>query len=146
MMDDARGRAERLNETCNALVNFARWARSGRGGAATCYSAEGRYRPELLRGDTLDDRRNPLPPIDVRDALLVFRAIGPAHGFPAKWYLAISAEFIWRLEGWQFVGYMRRHGYPISRRHEDIERLVGEAVAAAGNAIDKARGRAREVA
>jgi hypothetical protein len=126
--------------TIDRIVNFARWARTPRGAAlATCYSAEGRYRPEMLRGDEAVDRSAPKPePVDVRDALLVWRAINPTQGFPVRWYMAISARFIWRLQGYEFAGYMRRHKVPVTRNEDEHDRLVYQALSAARNVIERA--------
>lgn len=121
------------------LENWARWSRNRRASAKTCYSAEGRYRPELLRGDAEVDRRTPIPSVDSRDALLVFRAIGPAHGFPKRWFIALSAVFIERLPvGYQLAGYMRKHGIPVTRSEPEQHRLILESVSAAGAAITRA--------
>lgn len=121
------------DDTHARLVNWARWSRSGKGGPATCFSAEGRYRPERLTEAEEAERRNALPPIDSKDALLVLRAITPANGFPRRFYLALTAEYVWRLQIAQWQGFMRRHGSPVAAR--DIEALVNDAVCAAGNAI-----------
>ena len=126
--------------TVNRINNFAAWARTPRGEKlASCYSAEGRYVPELLRGDERADRSMPKPdPVDVRDALTVWRAINPVEGFPKRFYLAISARFIFRLKGWQFVGYMRRHDLPVGRSDEEHDGLVYQSITAAKNAIHRA--------
>lgn len=128
------------NAIVHRIINFARWARTPRGAAlATCYSAEWRYRPELLRGDEIADRSEPKPePVDVRDALLVWRAINPVQGFPSRWYMAISARFIFRLQGYPFAGYMRRHGVPVTRNEDEHDRLVYQALCAARNVIERA--------
>lgn len=127
--------------TTDRLVNWARWARDRGGRSAHCYSAEGRYRPEKLRGDTEEERRTPLAPIDVRDAMHVYRAIMVQNGFPKRMYLVLTAEFVLRLEVRQFQGYLRRHGHGgVSSR--DLEQLVVDAVHAAGNAIRRADDRA----
>lgn len=117
--------------THDRLVNWARWSRSGLHRLGTCYSAEGRYRPEVLRGDAEAERRTPLDPIDQRDALAVMRALSPAKGFPVRWYLALSARYIWRLDGFEFVGYMRRHKVPVGRSQSEHEMLIADAMRAA---------------
>jgi hypothetical protein len=127
-----------MQDTHDRLLNWARWSRSGKGGPATCFSAEGRYRPERLTEAEEAERRS-ASPIDARDALLVLRAITPANGFPVRFYLALSAEYIWRLQVPQWQGFMRRHGQSVQAR--DIEALVADARIAAKNAI-----RRREVA
>lgn len=125
--------------TTERIRNFARWARTPRGAkVASCMSIEHRYRPERLVGDEREDRSTPAPDIDVRDALHVWRAINPTAGFPARWYLAISARFILRLSGYEFAGYLRRHRLPVTRNQDEHERLVYEAMCAARNAIERA--------
>lgn len=125
--------------TAARIVNFARWARTPRGAKlSACMSIEHRYRPERLHADELDDRRTPAPDIDIRDALHVWRAINPTAGFPVRWYLAISARFILRLDGYQFAGYLRRHRIPVTRNQSEHDRLVKEALSAAKNAIERA--------
>lgn len=127
------------NETVSRVQNWAAWARTPRGAAlATCYSAEGRYRPEMLRGDELEDRSEPKRIVDVRDALLVWRAINPTQGFPVRWYMALSARFIFRLQGYEFAGYMKRHKVPVTRSEEEHDRLVYQALSAARNVIERA--------
>jgi hypothetical protein len=123
--------------TIDRIINFARWARTPRGAVATCYSAEGRYRPERLREGEEAERRTAPHPVDVRDALAVWRAINPTRGFPVRWYLAISARFILGLHGWQFAGYMRRHRVPVSRSDAEHDRLIAQALAAARVALER---------
>lgn len=125
--------------TVERIRNFARWARTPRGAKlSACMSIEHRYRPERLHADELDDRRTPAPDIDVRDALVVWRAINPTAGFPARWYLALSARFILRLEGFAFGGYMRRHGVPVGRSADEHDALVAQALSAARNVLERA--------
>ena len=125
--------------TVDRITNFARWARTPRGEAlARCYSIEGRYQPEQLRGDAERDRRTPDNPVDVRDALLVWRAISPANGFPARWYVAISGRFVLRLGRQDFAGYMRRHKVPVGWSEDEHDGLVYQALCAARNSIERA--------
>jgi hypothetical protein len=121
-----------MDKTHARLVNWARWARSGRGGAQSCYSAEGRYRPEGLTEEVAEERRSAIP-IDIRDALAVWEAIRPDNGFPRRLYLALSAEYIFRLERWRFRGYMRRHGEVLAAR--SVDDLVAMAVAEAAKRL-----------
>lgn len=126
-------------ETTGRIVNFARWARTPRGAKlSACMSIEHRYRPERLVGDAREERSAPAPDIDIRDAVHVWRAINPTNGFPVRWYLAISARFIFRLAGYEFSGYMRRHGVPVTRNDDEHDRLVYEALSAARNVIRRA--------
>ena len=125
--------------TVDRITNFARWARTPRGEAlARCFSIEGRYQPEQLRGDAERDRRTPLDPVDVRDALLVWRAISPANGFPVRWYVALSGRFVLRLGRQDFTGYMRRHHVPVGWTAQEHDGLVVQALHAARNAIERA--------
>lgn len=124
--------------TRDRLINWARWSRSGRGGPATCMSLEGRYvRPSLIDREDEGAREPKAAPIDTRDALLVYRAVNPVNGFPKKWSLALTAEFILRLEQRQFQGYLRRHGCG-GTSGRDLAQLVADAVLGAGNAIYRA--------
>lgn len=118
--------------THDRLVNWARWARD-RPSAMRCYSLEGRYRPEILRGDEETERRLATVPVDVRDALAVWRAINPANGFPARAAFALAAEYVFRMPPDMFSGYMRRHGFRV--RHRALAELVNEARYMARNAI-----------
>jgi hypothetical protein len=78
-------------------------------------------------------------PIDVRDALLVQRALCPTRGFPVKLRLLLSAEYIYRLDMPKLQGYMRRHGHGgINARA--VDSLVSDAVCAAANAIRRSGG------
>jgi hypothetical protein len=122
--------------TRDRLVNWGRWARSGKAPAAHCYSIEGRYRPERLTHDEEEDRRAVRAlPIDTRDALLVMRAVNPAiSGFPVRLHLALSAEFIFRLPPREFQGYLRRHGHG-GVSTQDLEPLVLTALHAARNVL-----------
>jgi hypothetical protein len=125
--------------TVERVTNWARWAHTPRGARlSACMSIEHRYRPERLLGDEMDDRRTPALVVDVRDALLVWRAISPANGFPTRWYLALSARFVLRLSGYEFAGYMRRHKVPVGRTADEHDGLVYEALSAARNAIRRA--------
>ena len=122
----------------NRLVNWARWSRSGKSSART-QSMEGRYRPEMLRDGEEEDRRSVSVPLDVRDALLVQRALCPTRGFPVKLRLLLSAEHIYRMDVPKMQGYMRRHGYAgINAR--DIDRLMADAMTSAQNAIRRSGG------
>ena len=124
------------NATRDRMVNWGRWARSGKAPAARCYSIEGRYRPERLTIDEEEDRRTVRPlPIDTRDALLVFRAVNPAiSGFPVRLHLALAAEFVFRLPPRNWQGYMRRHGYG-GIPTQEIDALVVSALHAARNVL-----------
>ena len=124
--------------TADRLINWARWSRSGKSSART-KSMEGRYRPELLRECEEAERRSASVPIDVRDALLVQRALCPTRGFPVKLRLLLSAEHIYRMDVPKMQGYMRRHGYAgINAR--DIDRLMADAMTSAQNAIRRSGG------
>lgn len=129
----SRGTVADLPSTHDRLVNWARWSRSGRAAGVT-RSIEGRYRPELLREGEERDRRSASVPIDVRDALLVQRALCPTRGFPTKFRLVLSAEYILRLDIPRMQGYLRRHGYG-GTNARDIDALTRAAVASAANAI-----------
>jgi hypothetical protein len=123
------------NSTHLRLVNWARWSRSGKAAART-KSIEGRYRPELLREGEEEERRSASMPIDVRDALLVQRALCPTRGFPVKLRLLLSAEYIYRMDVPNLQGYMRRHGHGgINSR--DINALLSTAILSAGNSIKR---------
>jgi hypothetical protein len=126
---------EELAGTHARLVNWARWSRD-RPAVVRCYSLEGRYRPELLRGDEEQERRHATMPVDVRDALRVYRAVNVTHGFPARMAFALAAEYVFRLPPEMFSGYMRRHGFPV--RHRALAELVNEARYMARNAILRA--------
>lgn len=117
------------------LINWARWSRD-RPAIVRCFSLEGRYRPELLRGDEEEERRHASIPVDVRDALRVYRAINTAHGFPAQQAFTLAAEYVFRFEPQMFAGYMRRHGFPIRQR--ELPAIVQGARIAARNAIERA--------
>jgi hypothetical protein len=127
--------------THDRLVNWARWSRSGRAPAVT-RSIEGKYRPELLREGELEDRRSVSVPINVRDALLVQRALCPTRGFPVKLRLVLSAEYILRLDVPRMQGYLRRHGHG-GTNARDIDALTQQAVAAASNNIRRMDARQR---
>jgi hypothetical protein len=123
------------NSTHLRLVNWARWSRSGKAAART-KSIEGRYRPELLREGEEEDRRSASVPIDVRDALLVQRALCPTRGFPVKLRLLLSAEYIYRMDVPKLQGYMRRHGHGgINAR--DLNDLLSSAILSAANSIKR---------
>jgi len=122
------------NSTHPRLVNWARWSRSGKAAART-KSIEGRYRPELLREGEEEDRRSASVPIDVRDALLVQRALCPTRGFPVKLRLLLSAEYIYRMDVPHLQGYMRRHGHAVNAR--DLNDLLSSAILSAGNSIKR---------
>ncbi|MEN9807217.1 MAG: hypothetical protein RL756_1737 [Pseudomonadota bacterium] len=128
-------RTERIESTRDRLVNWARWSRTSRNRLHTCCSIEGRYRPERLTEQEEADRRTADDPIDVRDALAVFRAVNPANGFPVRFTLALSAEFIFRLRPDQFRAYMRRHGEHV--REREYDELVRIAIHAAANALQR---------
>lgn len=129
-------------KTVDRVINFAAWARSPRGARlASCMSIEGRYRPEILRGDAEEDRRTASYAVDVRDALVVWRTITPANGFPKRWYLALSARYVMRCVGYDFVGYMRRHGVPVGRSADEHDALVYDALCATRNALERADSR-----
>ena len=123
---------DELSGTHERLVNWARWSRD-RPAVVRCYSLEGRYRPELLRGDEEQERRHATVPVDVRDALRVYRAVNVAHGFPARMAFALAAEYVFRMPPEMFAGYMRRHGFPV--RHRALAELVNDARYVARNAI-----------
>lgn len=123
---------DELASTHERLVNWARWSRD-RPAVVRCYSLEGRYRPELLRGDEEQERRHATVPVDVRDALRVYRAVNVAHGFPARMAFALAAEYVFRMPPEMFAGYMRRHGFPV--RHRALAELVNDARYMARNAI-----------
>ena len=100
---------------------------------------EGRYRPEMLRDGEEEERRSMSVPLDVRDALLVQRALCPTRGFPVKMRLLLSAEYIYRMDVPKLQGYMRRHGHGgINAR--DIDSLIVGAVTSAQNAIRRSGG------
>ena len=121
----------------NRLVNWARWSRSGKSSART-QSMEGRSRPEMLRDGEEEDRRSVSVPLDVRDALLVQRALCPTRGFPVKLRLLLSAEFIYRMDVPRLQGYLRRHGHGgINAR--DVDSLMADAVCAASNAMRRSQ-------
>lgn len=123
---------DELASTHERLVNWARWSRD-RPAVVRCYSLEGRYRPELLRGDEEQERRHATVPVDVRDALRVYRAVNVAHGFPARMAFALAAEYVFRMPPEMFAGYMRRRGFPV--RHRALAELVNDARYMARNAI-----------
>ena len=123
------------NSTHLRLVNWARWSRSGKSSART-KSIEGRYRPELLREGEEEERRSASMPIDVRDALLVQRAICPTRGFPVKLRLVLSAEYIYRMNVPTMQGYLRRHGHG-GINAQDIDALLSSAVMSAANSIKR---------
>jgi hypothetical protein len=128
-------REERIESTRDRLINWARWSRTSANRLHTCCSIEGRYRPERLTEQEEFDRRTADDPIDVRDALAVFRAVNPANGFPVRFSLALSAEFIFRMRPDAFRGYMRRHGEPV--REREYDELVRIAIHAAANALKR---------
>lgn len=117
---------DRGDPTVLRLANWARWARDRHGRREHAGSAEGRYRPEQLRGDEEEDRRAPGPSVDVLDALEVFARINPTGGFPTRSYLALSAAFVFRCRGESFRAFLRRRG--IGVRGREIESIVAEAV------------------
>lgn len=123
-----------LETTRLRIVNWARWARSRGGGKGACGSAEGRYRPEQLRAGEEESRRTPPTPIDNRDALYVLQKISPCNGFPARLYLALTAEYVFHLEPRSFQGYLRRHGCG-GVPTQDLAALVADAVLAADRVL-----------
>ena len=126
---------EDLADTHARLQNWARWARD-RPAVVRCFSLEGRYRPELLRGDEEQERRQASVPVDVRDALLVYRAVNVAHGFPVRAAFTLAAEYVFKMPQEMFSGYMRRHGFPV--RYRALHELVNDARYSARNAIRRA--------
>lgn len=81
-----------LDEVVDRLTNWSVWARERTGGSIIG-SAEVKYRPE--RGDQ-ETRRTPRLDIDALDAQVVGKAIAPAGGFPARWFLLIKLRFLIR--------------------------------------------------
>ncbi len=125
------------NDLRNRLVNWARWSRD-RPVTHRAFSVEGRFRPEILRGDEEEERRHASHPVDIRDALLVYRAIVPP-AFPREFAFALAGEFIFRFEPRIFIGYLRRHGIRV--RDRDLHQHVADAVFAAKAAIKRAENR-----
>lgn len=124
---------EDLHPVHERIVNWARWSRD-RPSACRVFSAERRYRPELLREDEEADRRQAPYPIDVRDALRVYRAITRPQ-FPREFALTLAAEFIFRLPPDRFCAYLRRHG--LRARQRDLRDQVVRSMYSLRNALDR---------
>lgn len=135
--------AEKLDTTRERLINWGRWSRVSSNRLHRCCSIEGSYRPERLHADEEEDRRATRTMVDVRDALAVFRATNPIHGFPVRLTLTLSAEFIFRMRHEQFRAYMRRHNEIV--RERDYDDLVVQAIHAAANALRRIDGRLGEI-
>lgn len=101
----------------------------------TCFSAEGRYRPERLLGDTEEDRRRPPVVIDVQDALSVWRAVMPTRGFPLGLALVLHGVYARRLRDEALRYWLRKHRMTV--RGRDLANLVHEAEIAAHNRLQR---------
>lgn len=118
--------------TRRRLANWGAWSRVGRH-VATCYSAEGRYRPERLLGDTEDDRRRARTEVDIQDALAVWRAILPIYGMPLGLALVLHGVYVRRLRDESLRAWLRRRKMHI--RGRDLASVVYEAELAAHNRL-----------
>lgn len=121
-----------LTYTRLRLENWGAWSRDRRH-FATAYSAEGRYRPERLAGDTESDRRRARRQVDVLDALQVWRAILPAHGMPLMCAMVLHGRYAHGLRDQSLRGWLRRHG--MSVRGRDLEHVLHQAELAAHNRL-----------
>jgi hypothetical protein len=128
---------EDLKWTRERLINWARWSRSGRGGPATCFSIEGRYKRDSLLDREDEGERDPRPAmIDELDALKVYRAVLPIYGFPVRLLHTLSGSYIWRFRGESLRAYLRKNGHT-GIRGRDLEALLHEAEIAAHNRISR---------
>lgn len=124
---------EDLHPVHERIVNWARWSRD-RIPIRRAQSAEGRYRPEGLQEAEEQDRRRAPDPVDVRDALRVYRAITRPQ-FPREFALTLAAEFIFRLPPDRFCAYLRRHG--LRARQRDLRDQVVRSMYSLRNALDR---------
>lgn len=118
--------------TRERLRNWGRWSRDHRT-LSHCFSAEWRYIPERLHGDTEDDRRRARYPVDTRDALEVWRAILPARGMPIALAVVLHGVYAHGHRGDSLRAFLRRRG--MSVRARDLDSLVHEAELAAHNRL-----------
>lgn len=122
-----------LESTHDRLINWARWSRD-RPATHRAFSIEGRFRPEILRGDEEEQRRHATVPVDIRDALLVYRALVPP-AFPREFAFTLAAEYIYRFEPRMMTGYLRRHGVRV--RDRELRAQVSRAMYAARASIKR---------
>lgn len=127
LMDDLKWTRERLR-------NWGRWSTTRRV-LHTCYSAEGRFRPERLvaDGDEEEMRRTPRIEVDVLDAHKVWTAVWPHHGMPMALAFVLHGTYVWRLKGEALRAFLRHRG--MSVRGRDLADLLHEAEVAAHNRI-----------
>lgn len=126
---------DRHDQVRDALYTWGRWARSHRGaGPGRAGSAEGLYQRERLRGDHEADRRDAGEPLDVALAMTVNERISPVRNFPVRSYLLLSAQYVYRMRGYEVVGYLRRHGQLLDKRGVDaaLQAAVADAARVLG--------------
>lgn len=82
-----------LADVDDRLANWGRWARE-RTRRSRARSAEGRYLPERLRGETEDDRRSAVEFVDAEDATRVDSALAPANGFPKRESVLLKLHYV----------------------------------------------------
>jgi len=121
-----------LSYTRDRLSNWGAWSRDRRH-FATAYSAEGRYRPERLIGDTEADRRRARRQVDVLDALTVWRAILPARGMPIACAMVLHGVYAHNLRDRSLRAWLARHGMGV--RGRDLDAAVHQAEVAAHNRL-----------
>jgi hypothetical protein len=123
-----------LRYTRDRLSNWGAWSRD-RKHYASCFSAEGRYRPERLAAGTEDERRTARRTIDVQDALAVWRAIMPARGMPMGSAMVLHGVYSHGLAGAGLRAWLHRHGMAV--RGRDLEALVHSSELMAHNRLSR---------
>jgi len=131
-----------LRWTQDRLRNWGRWSKSQRI-LGHCRSIEHRYRPERLHEGEEEQRRRGWTPVDVLDALTVWRAIMPQHGMPMSLAMALHGRYAFRLEGDPLRAWLHRHG--MSVRGRDLDALVHQAEIAADNRLARLDSRGNAV-
>lgn len=113
-------------ETVDRLQNWGAWAKD-RIVRRTCFSLEGRYRPEKDDSDRIAEIR-----VDMRDALKVAKALSRMP-VARKASHALTAWFIDGYREQAFSSHMRAHQYPTSRR--EIAGVMRDSILVARNRI-----------
>lgn len=113
-------------ETVDRLHNWGAWAKD-RIARRTCFSLEGRYRPEKDDADRIAEIR-----VDMRDALKVAKALSRIP-VAVKASHALTAWFVDGYREQAFSSHMRAHQYPTSRR--EIAGVMHDAVLVARNRL-----------
>lgn len=110
------------------LVNWARWATGRRWLSASCYSVEGRFRPEA--GEVWQEQRARPQPLDILDAWTV----------ECTWRVALPLRERLILRAYFVLDYSPgRLGYALRIRRSDIAREVYRAAMMLHNSLPSNR-------